>query len=144
MEDQVIGTPKATFYIKDLAHEIAELYIDHKYDSDADKVFKKANGTYQDYVTDEFDAIYSKVCTMLDTIKIKKLATYWVLQTGTDCDGYNSGRVYAFDNEDDAYKFADDQNEWTDGMGYGVTDKFEIVQEYCEDYNLNINNYKKI
>ena len=75
---------------------------------------------------------------------MEKLATHWVLQTGTDCDGYNSGRVYAFNNKDDAYKFADDQNEWSDGMGYQVTDKIETAEYYCEDYNLNINNYKKI
>jgi hypothetical protein len=73
-----------------------------------------------------------------------KLATYWVIQTGTDCDGYNSGRVYAFDNEDDAHKCAEEQSEWSDGLGYHVTDNLEGLQRYCEDYNLNINNYKKI
>jgi hypothetical protein len=75
---------------------------------------------------------------------MEKLATYWVLQTGTDCDGYNSGHVSTFDNEENAHKCAEEQLEWSDGLGYHVTDNPKDLQRYCEDYNLNINNYKKI
>ena len=32
MENQLIGTPKATFYLNELAGELAELFIEMKYE----------------------------------------------------------------------------------------------------------------
>lgn len=77
-------------------------------------------------------------------MKKDKLATHWVLATGADCDGYSSGRVYAFDNEDDANKFSDYENEWSDGQRFPVTDNIDIVVAYCYDYGMDLDFYKTI
>ena len=73
-----------------------------------------------------------------------KLAKYWVLTTGKDCDGYNSGHVTAYKNYKEAYQNAEDSIKWSDGLNYHVTDKIEDLQRYCEDYDKNINDYKTI
>lgn len=69
-------------------------------------------------------------------MKQKIIARYWVLQTGRDCDGYNSGRITPFTTRENAQNYAHESNEWSDGMGYFVTDSWDIVKSYCEDYSL--------
>jgi hypothetical protein len=73
-----------------------------------------------------------------------KLATCWVLTTGKDCDGFNSGHVTAYQSYEEAYQNAQDAIEWSDGLGYHVTDKLEDLESYCDDYDKNINHYKTI
>lgn len=66
-----------------------------------------------------------------------QLADYWVLGTGKDCDGCNSGHVASFSNLDEAHEYADSQNEWSDGICYKVTSSLNLLREYCNDYNLS-------
>ena len=72
------------------------------------------------------------------------LATHWVLAHGKDCDGYNSGYIYAFDNEKDAYELKENLISWSDGLRYFATTNWSDVEEYCDDYNKNPLNYKNI
>ena len=74
--------------------------------------------------------------------KIK--ATHWVIAYGKDCDGYNSGHIYKFDNEKDAYNCEKNLNDWSDGLRYYATSNWLNVEEYCDDYNKNPLNYKTI
>jgi hypothetical protein len=71
-------------------------------------------------------------------------ANYWVIETGSDCDGvYTRGRVWAFETQDEAYEYSDKQHEWSDGMKYPVLALFSSVVDYCNDHNLNPENYKQ-
>jgi len=72
---------------------------------------------------------------------MKNLTTHWVLTFGRDCDGYNSGRIYKFNNEQDAQDFEQNLNEGSDGLQYRVTDSLNDVKEYCIDYDLDLKNY---
>ncbi len=75
----------------------------------------------------------------------KKKANYWVIETGSDCDGvYTIGRVYAFETETEAYDWSDEKTEWSDGMRYPVIALFSSVVDYCNDHNLNPENYKQV
>ena len=80
---------------------------------------------------------------MLGSEPIKE-ANYWVIETGSDCDGvYTRGRVWAFETQDEAYEYSDKQHEWSDGMKYPVLALFSSVVDYCNDHNLNPENYKQ-
>jgi hypothetical protein len=80
---------------------------------------------------------------MLGSEPIKE-ANYWVIETGSDCDGvYTRGRVWAFETQDEAYYFSYKQTEWSDGMKYPVLALFSSVVDYCNDNNLNPENYKQ-
>jgi len=68
-------------------------------------------------------------------------ANYWVIAVGTDCDGYNSGRVEAFSFEQDAIDYADVQNEWSDGISYCVISSLDTLRNYCDDYMKDWRNY---
>jgi|LauGreDrversion4_2_1035121.scaffolds.fasta_scaffold595700_2 hypothetical protein len=72
---------------------------------------------------------------------MENLATHWVLTFGRDCDGFNSGRIYKFCNEQDACDFAQDLNDGSDGLQYRVTQSFNELKEYSSDYDLDINDY---
>jgi hypothetical protein len=72
---------------------------------------------------------------------MENLTTHWVLTFGRDCDGYNSGRIYKFNNEQDAQDFAHNLNEGSDGLQYRVTDSLNELEEYCLEYDLNLNDY---
>jgi hypothetical protein len=68
-------------------------------------------------------------------------ALFWVLATGSDCDGYNSGSIFPFANYEEAITSAEGSNEWSDGIKYYVTDNWGVVLEYCNDYMKDPNNY---
>jgi hypothetical protein len=71
-------------------------------------------------------------------------ATYWILTFGRDCDGYAKDRVIAFPTDSSAYDTAFNLSEWSDGLQYKVTNSFAEVIEYCEDSNLDSNDYIEI
>lgn len=68
-------------------------------------------------------------------------ANYWVIGCGNDCDGYNSGSVAPFEYEEDAYKYADLQNEWSDGISYYVITSLDTLRNYCDDHMKDWKNY---
>lgn len=73
--------------------------------------------------------------------KQKMIARYWVLQMGTDCDGMDSGMAVGFSSKNEADAYADESNEWSDGLGYYVISDFEVLLAYCNDYNIGIPEY---
>jgi len=75
---------------------------------------------------------------------MRKKANNWVLAHGKDCDGHNSGHVYAFDNETDTNDCGQSLNASSDGLQYIATSIWSDVEEYCKDYNKNPLNYKTI
>lgn len=62
------------------------------------------------------------------------IAAYWVLGFGMDCDGSDKCRVVPFPNQQDAEKYAKIQNEWSDGVTYGVTRSIDTLRDYCDGY----------
>ena len=74
----------------------------------------------------------------------KEYATHWVLAHGVDCDGYNSGQVYAFITKQEAEDFANYLSGGSDGLQYAVTDSWYDVEEYCHYYDKKSLNYKTI
>lgn len=74
-----------------------------------------------------------------------KPAKYWVVESGCDCDGYYTrGRVRAFTDLGSAESYQEKQMEWSDGMGYYIIEEYSILKEYCDDHNLNVDNYCKV
>ena len=69
-------------------------------------------------------------------------ATHWLLVHGKDCDGHNSGHVYAFDNEEDVNEYSQSLNDSSDGLIYIATSVWSDVEEYCYEYNKDPLNYK--
>lgn len=67
---------------------------------------------------------------------MSKQITYYVIATGTDCDGYNSGHIVCFIRYKKAVKYARSSNEWSDGLQYGIVGK-KRAQEYCDEHNLH-------
>lgn len=68
-------------------------------------------------------------------------ANFWVLATGLDCDGYNSGNIIPFGRSEDAEQYAFECNEWSDGIKYVVTDSLDVLRDYCNDYNRDWKKY---
>lgn len=66
-------------------------------------------------------------------------ANYWVLAEGLDCDGYNSGRVRAFITEKEAQAYADNENDFSDGIIHVFTSDSWDVHEYCNQYGIDFN-----
>jgi hypothetical protein len=74
--------------------------------------------------------------------RILKPAKYWVVETGCDCDGYYTrGRVWEFANLNAAEAYQENQCEWSDGMGYHIIETYALLEEYCDDHNLNAKDY---
>lgn len=71
-------------------------------------------------------------------------ANYWVIGIGSDCDGYNRGHVTPFADADEAYNYADNQNEWSDGIHYCVITSLDTLKSYCNDYMKEWKNYLTI
>jgi hypothetical protein len=69
-------------------------------------------------------------------------ANFWVIATGKDCDGHNGGRVDSFANEKDAVKFAEDMNDWSDGICYRVISDIWDMKAYCIRYGKDWEKYK--
>lgn len=71
-------------------------------------------------------------------------ANFWVIATGTDCDGYNSGLIIPFETNEEAEQYAWECNEWSDGIRYQVTSSLDILREYCNDYNRDWRKYLNV
>lgn len=67
----------------------------------------------------------------------------WVVSYGLDCDGHNSGHIYRFSNEEEAYIFSKELNDSSDGLVYAVIKSKIELKEYCESYGKNWKNYDK-
>ena len=71
-----------------------------------------------------------------------KPAKYWVVETGCDCDGfYTRGGVIAFADLESAIAHQEIRCEWSDGMGYHIIETYALLEEYCDDHNLNAKYY---
>ena len=73
MEAVLNATPKATFYLNELASEIAEFVIEKKYEGTGVELIENINGTmvYSDFIQEEYDAIYDEVFQYLTKNQIK-------------------------------------------------------------------------
>ena len=71
-----------------------------------------------------------------------KPANFWVVETGYDCDGfYTRGEVRAFADIESAKAYQEIKCEWSDGMGYHIIEPYALLEEYCDDHNLNAKYY---
>lgn len=74
MRNQINGTPKATFYENELANELAELFIEMKYDGQNVPVYniKEENDEmcYTDKVQQEFDEVLERIEYYINLNKI--------------------------------------------------------------------------
>lgn len=61
----------------------------------------------------------------------------YVIATGTDCDGGNSGHCYVLSTEKEAEGFAEELASGSDGLMYGAVAR-EEAEEYCEDYGISL------
>jgi hypothetical protein len=65
MGNQIIGTPKATFYTNELANELAELFIEMKYEGQNVPIYNiKDEGDemrYTDKVQKEYDEVLERI-----------------------------------------------------------------------------------
>jgi hypothetical protein len=73
MENVINGTPKATFYLNELASEIAEFVIEKKYEGTGVELLENIRGTmvYSDFIQEEYDTIYDEVFQYLQSNQIK-------------------------------------------------------------------------
>jgi hypothetical protein len=73
MENVINGTPKATFYLNELASEIAEFVIEKKYVGTGVELLENIKGTmvYSDFIQEEYDSIYDEVFQYLIKNQIK-------------------------------------------------------------------------
>ena len=65
---EINGTQKVTFYLIELASEMAELFIEKKYSNHYESIYNKCeNGDtrYKDHIQDEFNEIYDRIETYL-------------------------------------------------------------------------------
>jgi len=71
-----------------------------------------------------------------------KPANFWIVETGCDCDGfYTRGGVRAFADIESAKAYQEIKCEWSDGMGYHIIETYALLEEYCDDHNLNAKYY---
>ena len=73
MENVINGTPKATFYLNELASEIADFVIEKKYEGTGVELLENIKGTmvYSDFIQEEYDTIYDEVIEYLIKNQIK-------------------------------------------------------------------------
>ena len=75
MKNQINGTPKATFYLNELASEMTALFIEIKYENHYESIYQDGQDSeelnYKDYIQDEFNEVYDKVESYLMENKIK-------------------------------------------------------------------------
>ena len=73
MENIINATPKATFYLNELASEIAEFVIEKKYEGTGVELVENIKGTmvYSDFIQEEYDTIYDEVFQYLQSNQIK-------------------------------------------------------------------------
>jgi hypothetical protein len=74
MGNQIIGTPKATFYTNELANELAELFIEMKYEGQNVPIYNiKDEGDemrYTDKVQKEYDEVLERIEYYINLNKI--------------------------------------------------------------------------
>ena len=65
MGNQIIGTPKATFYENELANELAELFIEMKYEGQNVSIYNIKDEDdemcYTDKVQKEYDEVLERI-----------------------------------------------------------------------------------
>jgi hypothetical protein len=65
MGNQIIGTPKATFYTNELANELAELFIEMKYEGQNVTIYNIKDEDdemrYTDKVQKEYDEVLERI-----------------------------------------------------------------------------------
>ena len=73
MENQINGTPKATFYLNELASELSALVIDKKYENTGVITMVERRGVmvYNGVIQYEYDEIYDEVFQYLINNQIK-------------------------------------------------------------------------
>jgi hypothetical protein len=73
MENVINGTPKATFYLNELASDIAEFVIEEKYSGTGAEILIERDGVmvYDDNIQEEYDLVYDKVFHYLQINQIK-------------------------------------------------------------------------
>ena len=75
MENQINGTPKATFYLNELASEMTALFIEIKYEYHYESIYQDGQDSeelnYKDYIQDEFNQVYDRIETYLLSNQIK-------------------------------------------------------------------------
>jgi hypothetical protein len=75
MENVINGTPKATFYLNELASEMTALFIEIKYENHYESIYQDGQDSeelnYKDYIQDEFNQVYDRIETYLLSNQIK-------------------------------------------------------------------------
>ena len=73
MENVINGTPKATFYLNELASDITDFVIEEKYSGTGAEILVERDGimVYDDSIQEEYGLVYEKVFNYLQINKIK-------------------------------------------------------------------------
>lgn len=73
MEIKINATPKATFYLNELASDLAEFVIEEKYSGTGAEILVERDGVmvYDDNIQEEYDLIYDKIFHYLQINQIK-------------------------------------------------------------------------
>lgn len=73
MENVINGTPKATFYLNELASELSALIVDKKYENTGVVTMVEKGGVmvYSGHIQYEYDNIYDEVFQYLQSNQIK-------------------------------------------------------------------------
>jgi hypothetical protein len=72
MDNQINGTPKATFYLNELASEMTALFIEMKYDGQDVQMYdvEEEELRYTEKIQDEFNQMYDVIETYLSSNQI--------------------------------------------------------------------------
>jgi hypothetical protein len=63
------ATPKATFYLNELANELAELYILHTYEYTTEPIYEGTGTSYTPFIQEEFNRVLLRIENKLNNIK---------------------------------------------------------------------------
>ncbi len=66
MGNQIIGTPKATFYVNELANELAELFIEMKYEGQNVPIYNIKDEDDEMRYTDKIQQEYNEVLERIE------------------------------------------------------------------------------
>jgi len=64
MEKYIDATPKGTFYINELACELADLFIQHTYEHTTEVIWEDdgdGGSRYTEFIQEQFDAMHDKI-----------------------------------------------------------------------------------
>jgi len=70
IETMTNATPKATFYLNELANELAELYIIHTYEYTTQPIYNGTETSYHPFIQEEFDRVLLRIENKLNNIKL--------------------------------------------------------------------------